>query len=115
MAKPIDRQVVVITGASSGIGRETALHLARKEAKVVVSARRNVRRSSLAAIWRWGCWRCCWCAGSSGGSFQRLPSSPLKRSQVVAGQTSVVAWPNERTITDTWAAASLSGASKMST
>src|SRR5215210_5351358 len=41
MAKPIDQQVVVITGASSGIGRETALHLAGKGAKVVVSARRE--------------------------------------------------------------------------
>lgn len=41
MAKPIDQQVVVITGASSGIGRETALHLASKGAKVVVSARRE--------------------------------------------------------------------------
>ncbi len=37
--KPIDNQVVVIVGASSGIGRETALRFARKGAKVVVSAR----------------------------------------------------------------------------
>jgi short-subunit dehydrogenase len=41
MAKPLDQQVVVITGASSGIGRATALRLARKGAKVVVSARRD--------------------------------------------------------------------------
>ncbi|HUP28218.1 MAG TPA: SDR family oxidoreductase [Chloroflexia bacterium] len=41
MAKPINEQVVVITGASSGIGRETALHLARKGAKVVVSSRKQ--------------------------------------------------------------------------
>ncbi|HEX9989216.1 MAG TPA: SDR family oxidoreductase [Chloroflexia bacterium] len=39
MAKPLSEQVVVITGASSGIGRETALRLAGRGAKVIVSAR----------------------------------------------------------------------------
>jgi len=39
MAKPLSEQVIVITGASSGIGRETAKRLASKGAKVVVSAR----------------------------------------------------------------------------
>lgn len=37
--KPINQQVVAIVGASSGIGRDTALEFARKGAKVVVSAR----------------------------------------------------------------------------
>ncbi len=37
--KPIENQVVVVMGASSGIGRETALQFARGGAKVVVSAR----------------------------------------------------------------------------
>src|SRR5215213_7896176 len=37
--KPAGDQVVVLMGASSGIGRETALRFARKGAKVVVSAR----------------------------------------------------------------------------
>lgn len=37
--KPISQQVVAIVGASSGIGRETALRFARKGAKVVVAAR----------------------------------------------------------------------------
>jgi NAD(P)-dependent dehydrogenase (short-subunit alcohol dehydrogenase family) len=37
--KPINEQVVVLMGASSGIGRETALQFARRGAKVVVSAR----------------------------------------------------------------------------
>lgn len=37
--KPIHQQVVVVFGASSGIGRETAIQFARKGAKVVVAAR----------------------------------------------------------------------------
>jgi len=41
MAKPLDQQVIVITGASSGIGRETAKPLAKRGASVVVSARRD--------------------------------------------------------------------------
>ena len=45
--KPISQQVVAIVGASSGIGRETALQFARKGAKVVVSARNEVGLNSL--------------------------------------------------------------------
>ncbi|MDP9378550.1 MAG: SDR family oxidoreductase [Chloroflexota bacterium] len=37
--KPINEQVVVVCGASSGIGREAALRFGRQGAKVVVSAR----------------------------------------------------------------------------
>jgi len=37
--KPIRTQVIVITGATSGIGRATALEAARRGAKVVVAAR----------------------------------------------------------------------------
>ena len=37
--KPIEEQVVVLMGASSGIGRETALRFGERGARVVVSAR----------------------------------------------------------------------------
>lgn len=37
--KPINQQVVVILGASSGIGRETALQFAKRGAKLIVAAR----------------------------------------------------------------------------
>lgn len=40
MPRPLAEQVVVITGASSGIGRCTATHLAARGARVVVTARR---------------------------------------------------------------------------
>lgn len=45
--KPISQQVVAIVGASSGIGRETALQFAKKGAKVVVSARNEPGLNSL--------------------------------------------------------------------
>ena len=39
MPRPLAQQVVVVTGASSGIGRETALALGRRGARVAVAAR----------------------------------------------------------------------------
>ena len=45
--KPIQDQVVVVVGASSGIGRETALQFAKKQAKVVVSGRSEAKLASL--------------------------------------------------------------------
>jgi short-subunit dehydrogenase len=46
--KPIDQQVVVITGASSGIGRQTALQFADKGASVVIAARNEAALGTLA-------------------------------------------------------------------
>src|ERR671921_705958 len=45
--KPIDEQVVALMGASSGIGRETAIRFAKRGAKVVVSARNEGALRSL--------------------------------------------------------------------
>jgi short-subunit dehydrogenase len=47
--RPINEQVVVITGASSGVGRETALSLAEQGATVVLAARNEEALSTLAA------------------------------------------------------------------
>jgi NAD(P)-dependent dehydrogenase (short-subunit alcohol dehydrogenase family) len=45
--KPVEEQVVVLMGASSGIGRETALRFADRGARVVVSARGKEGLNSL--------------------------------------------------------------------
>ena len=45
--KPVEEQVVALMGASSGIGRETALRFAKRGAKVVVSARGEEGLASL--------------------------------------------------------------------
>ncbi len=47
--KPVGEQVAVVLGASSGIGRETALRFAQQGAKVVVAARGEPGLTSLAA------------------------------------------------------------------
>jgi short-subunit dehydrogenase len=49
MGRPLRDQVVVITGASQGIGRETALQLAVRGASVVVAARNEEALRELAA------------------------------------------------------------------
>lgn len=48
MTDNIDGKVVVITGASSGLGEETARHLAQRGAKLVLGARRVERLERLA-------------------------------------------------------------------
>jgi NADPH:quinone reductase-like Zn-dependent oxidoreductase len=49
MSQGIENKVVVITGASSGLGEATARHLAERGATVVIGARRVERVESLAA------------------------------------------------------------------
>ncbi len=49
MRKPTGEAIVVITGASSGMGRATALELARRGASLVVAARRVPLLEELAA------------------------------------------------------------------
>ncbi len=49
MVRPLRDQVVVITGASQGIGRETALHLAMNGSSVVLAARNEQALRELAA------------------------------------------------------------------
>jgi NAD(P)-dependent dehydrogenase (short-subunit alcohol dehydrogenase family) len=49
MPRPLSQQVVVLTGASSGVGRETALQLAQHGATIVAAARNARGLESLAA------------------------------------------------------------------
>ena len=53
----IANKVVIITGASSGLGAETARHLVQAEAKVILGARRLDRLHTLAdelsIVYKW--------------------------------------------------------------
>jgi NADP-dependent 3-hydroxy acid dehydrogenase YdfG len=48
MARNLREQVIIVTGASSGIGRGIAEQLARKGARVILAARRNTELSYVA-------------------------------------------------------------------
>ena len=50
MGKNLSNSVAIITGASSGIGRETAILLAQKGVKVTLAARREKRLEEVAGI-----------------------------------------------------------------
>ena len=78
MARPLNEQVVVLTGASSGIGRATAIELGRRGATVVLAARneeslRDVAKEVLAA----------------GGQALVVPTDVTDRAQVTG-------WPRPR-------------------
>jgi NADP-dependent 3-hydroxy acid dehydrogenase YdfG len=68
-----DQKIIVITGASSGIGEATALTLAGAGHTVVLGARRRERLEALAEKIR-----------SSGGSVAILPTDVTQREQVDA-------------------------------
>jgi NADP-dependent 3-hydroxy acid dehydrogenase YdfG len=67
----IKDKVVVITGASSGIGEATALLLAERGAKVVLGARRPDRLEALAAR-----------IAASGGDAAYAPTDVRRREDV---------------------------------
>ena len=71
--KPVEEQVVALMGASSGIGRETALRFARRGAKVVVSARSESGLRSLVEEIR-----------SKGGEAIAVPADTSEFDQVKA-------------------------------
>jgi len=71
--KPVDQQVVVIVGASSGIGRETALRFAERGAKVVVTARGEPGLFSLVDAIR-----------SAGGEAFAVPADVTEFEQIKA-------------------------------
>ncbi|HEU4754829.1 MAG TPA: SDR family oxidoreductase [Armatimonadota bacterium] len=71
--KPLREQVVVVMGASSGIGRETALRLAERGARLVVSARESEALRGLEAELR-----------ARGGEARAIPCDVSEWEQVRA-------------------------------
>lgn len=88
MTRPLDQQVVVLTGASSGIGRESALRLAARGARVVLAARDAVALELLAAEIR-----------SAGGQAVAVPTDVTDDEGVLRlGRAAVAAYGR----VDTW-------------
>jgi len=73
MSHNIENKVVVITGASSGLGEATARHLAARGAAVVLGARRTERLEQIAAEIR-----------EAGGKAQAVAVDVTDRAQVQA-------------------------------
>lgn len=98
MTRALSEQVVVLTGASSGVGRETALQLAERGATVVAAARNTEALETLAAE-----------VERLGGTIRTVPTDVSKWEQVDAlARTAVEAFGG----IDTWvncAAVSLYG------
>jgi NADP-dependent 3-hydroxy acid dehydrogenase YdfG len=65
--KPVGEQVVALMGASSGIGRETALRFAKRGAKIVASARGEGGLDSLVK------------ERGGGGEAVAIPAAPPRR------------------------------------
>jgi NADP-dependent 3-hydroxy acid dehydrogenase YdfG len=79
MANKLTGTVAVITGASSGIGRSTALELAAQGASVALVARRRDRLETLAAE-----------VHKTGGTALVMPTDITDRAQAEAAVTGVV-------------------------
>lgn len=86
--KPVDEQVVVVMGASSGIGREAAKRFAARGARVIVSARSAPGLESLVAE-----------IGTAGGRATAHPADVGDFAQVEAVAERAVA---EHGHLDTW-------------
>lgn len=71
MARPLNRQTVVLTGASSGIGKETAVELGRRGANVVLAARNEEALQDAARA-----------VGAAGGRAEVVPTDVADREQV---------------------------------
>jgi NADP-dependent 3-hydroxy acid dehydrogenase YdfG len=70
--KNIDGKVVVITGASSGMGEAAARHLAMQGASVVLGARREDRIRAIAAAIK-----------QAGGKAIAVPTDVTRRDDLV--------------------------------
>lgn len=69
--KPIDQQVIVITGASSGIGLATAIEAARRGARLVLTARSDDTLQDIVEQ-----------INASGGDATSIPADVADRAQV---------------------------------